>query len=140
MDIYLPRRAEPRVKLRTTLLVVGMRADGELFEERTTTLDVSPCGAAIATRGLLTRGDRVVVEAITYSFRARALVRSCVADDRTGGFVVGLEYLDGATNPIVIWRGRDAAHPSLEGFGWEAAPGARERDGRDAPRPRLRVV
>ena len=102
-DVYKNKRREPRVKLNTHVTVSGRDANGDPFAYDTVTVDVSPHGASFMIENPMRCGT--IVDFITrdYTFRSRAVVRSVDCDRSTGNVIVGVEYLDEATNPLVIW-------------------------------------
>ena len=102
-DIYRNKRREPRVKLHTHVTVSGCDANGDLFTFDTVTVDVSPHGASFTMEDPMRCGS--IIEFVTrdYTFRTRAVVRSVDRDRATGNVIVGVEYLDEAKNPVVIW-------------------------------------
>jgi hypothetical protein len=102
-DIFKNKRREPRVKLHTHVTVSGSDANGEIFSYDTITVDVSPHGASIALETPIRCGTIVDFMTRGYEFRTRAVVRSVEPDRKTSLLIVGVEYLDEATNPIVIW-------------------------------------
>ena len=103
-DVYQNKRHEPRVKLHTHVIVSGCDANGEKFLCDTVTVDVSPHGASLALDHPMRCGDVVEFVARDYMFHTRAVVRSVDQDRTTGTTIVGVEYLDAARNPIVIWN------------------------------------
>lgn len=103
LDVYNNKRREPRVKIHTRVLVVGCDANGDDFRAETTTVDVSPHGASVCLEQNLVRGSVVEFATQGYSFRTRAVVRAIEPDRVNGTYLVGLEYLDDAVNPVVIW-------------------------------------
>lgn len=103
LDVYNNKRREPRVKIHTRVIVAGCDCNGEDFRAETTTVDVSPHGASVCLEQNLVRGSVVEFATQGYSFRTRAVVRAIEADRSSGTHLVGLEYLDDAVNPVVIW-------------------------------------
>ena len=103
LDVYSNKRREPRVKLHTHVTVSGCDANGDLFTYDTITVDVSPHGAAFAIESPMRFGTILDFATRDYTFRTRAIVRSIDRDRATGNAIVGVEYLDEATNPVVIW-------------------------------------
>ena len=102
-DVYKNKRREPRVKLHTHVTVSGHDANGDLFTYDTVTVDVSPHGASFTIDNAMRCGSIVDFVTRDYTFRTRAVVRSVDRDRATGNVIVGVEYLDEATNPVVIW-------------------------------------
>lgn len=103
LDVYNNKRREPRVKIHTRVIVAGCDANGDDFRAETTTVDVSPHGASVCLEQNLVRGSVVEFATQGYSFRTRAVVRAIDRDHESGSHLVGLEYLDDAVNPVVIW-------------------------------------
>ena len=103
-DMYKNKRREPRVKLHTHVTISGRDANGERFHCETVTVDVSPHGASLAIDYPVGQGEVVDFATRDYSFHTRAVVRSVERDRITGSTVVGVEFLDDARNPLVIWE------------------------------------
>jgi hypothetical protein len=103
-DVYQNKRREPRVRLHTRVTLSGRDTNGEKFLCETVTVDVSPHGASLAVDHPLSQGEIVDFATRDYSFHTRAVVRSVERDRTTGTTVVGVEYLDDARNPVVIWK------------------------------------
>jgi hypothetical protein len=103
MNAFSARRREPRLKIQTPVRVSGRTLQGEPIAVETVTLDVSPRGASVAVERPIPKGTVVEFSARSYEFRTRASVRSVARDLRTGEIVLGLEFLDDARNPLVIW-------------------------------------
>lgn len=112
LDVYNNKRREPRVKIHTRVIVAGSDSNGDDFRAETTTVDVSPHGASVCLDQSLVRGSVVEFATQGYAFHTRAVVRIIEADPLTGSFVVGLEYLDDAVNPVVIWGVGQGGHQS----------------------------
>jgi hypothetical protein len=118
VTVYALKRKEPRVKLctRVEIVPVGVASGGQPFE--TVTLDVSTCGASVLSEVKLAVGSTVRITALRYAFQANALVRTVALDRTSDKYVLGLEYLDGAKNPIVVWQQPRRATPGdLAGIG-----------------------
>jgi hypothetical protein len=111
-DVFKGKRREPRVRLNTAVTVTGLHANGEAFSYDTITVDVSPGGAAVRIAGSIACGTIVDFATRGYAFRTRAVVRSVEIDQVTGTSVVGVEYLDEARNPIVIWSPPSSRRPA----------------------------
>lgn len=103
IDVFKAKRREPRVRLNTRVVVTGRDARGEVFSAETTTIDVSPRGAALRLTTPLHLGEIVSFSTRDYAFSTRAVVRSVEIDRADGGALIGLEYLDESRNPVVIW-------------------------------------
>ena len=103
LDVYKNKRREPRVKLHTHVTVSGCDANGDLFTCETVTVDVSPHGASFVIESPMRSGAIVDFSTRDYRFQTRAVVRSVDRDRATGNVIVGVEYLDEAKNPVVIW-------------------------------------
>jgi hypothetical protein len=103
LDVYRNKRREPRVKLHTHVTVSGCDANGDLFACDTVTVDVSPHGASFVIENPMRCGAVVDFSTRNYKFQTRAVVRSVDRDRATGHVIVGVEYLDEAKNPVVIW-------------------------------------
>ena len=99
VSVYTLKRKEPRVKLCTRVAVTIATGDDDVSFE-TTTVDVSSHGASVRLETKLEVGAVVTFTAIKYTYSTRAAVRSVVPDRTAGGYLIGLEYLDGR-NPIV---------------------------------------
>lgn len=102
-NVFLAKRREPRVKLNTHVTVSGRDAYGETFSCETVTMDVSPHGASLTIDRTVRCGTVVDFRTRDYEFRSRAIVRTVDMNRETGASTVGIEYLDEATNPVVIW-------------------------------------
>jgi PilZ domain-containing protein len=102
-DVYSNKRREPRVKLHTHVTVSGCDANGDMFTCDTVTVDVSPHGASFMIESPMRCGSIVDFSTRNYQFRTRAVVRAVDRDRATGNVIVGVEYLDEAKNPVVIW-------------------------------------
>jgi hypothetical protein len=109
MDAFAVRRREPRVRLGTRALIFGRAEDGRTLELEGATIDLSPGGVAVTTHVALPVGSVVKYVAIGYPFAARACVRNSSADRVTGRVTLGLEFLDDARNPLIIWRAPNGA-------------------------------
>ena len=99
-NIQSLKRKEPRVKLCTRVAVTVTTGDACASFE-TTTVDVSPHGAAIRFETTLPVGSVIRFAALKYPYSTRAAVRSVTPDRGAGGYLIGLECLDGP-NPIVV--------------------------------------
>lgn len=110
-DVFQNKRREPRVKIHTHVTVSGHDANGVMFTCETVTVDVSPHGAALAINHPVRCGTILDFATRNYSFRTRAVVRSVEHDRASGGVIVGLEYLDDLTNPVVIWSRPESDRP-----------------------------
>ena len=97
------RRREPRLRLRVSVTVEGMRGDGNLFRVDTKTFDVSPSGAGIELPWPIPIGSILEVTAERLGFAARAIVRHNMTDRSTTNSIVGLEFLDGKRLQVVDW-------------------------------------
>lgn len=102
-DLFKRKRREPRVKLNTSITVSGKDANGQAFSCDTATADVSPHGASFTLDVPIRCGAIVEFRTRNYNFNVRAVVRTVEVDVVAGCSVVGVEYLDEATNPVVIW-------------------------------------
>lgn len=109
-DVFKNKRREPRVKLHTRVTVSGSDANGARFTCDTVTVDVSPHGAAVAVEGSMRRGAVVDFRTRDYEFHTRAVIRTVDVDRESGRSIIGIEYLDEVTNPVIIWM-----HPSTQG-------------------------
>jgi hypothetical protein len=103
MNVYSIRRREPRVKLTTKALIIDDSVEGSSREIECVTIDLSPHGASVFTEEELPIGTVIHFRGIGYSFDARARIRSVAKDRASGKNILGLEYLDNSTNPLVIW-------------------------------------
>lgn len=104
MDAFAVRRREPRVRLGTRALLLARSEDGRALELEGATIDLSPHGVAVTTHEPLPIGAVVKYLAVGYPFMARACVRNSSTDRVTGRVTLGLEFLDEARNPLVIWQ------------------------------------
>jgi hypothetical protein len=103
MTVYDRYRFEPRVRLRTRVEITGRASDGSPFTEETETLDLSAAGACVALRRRVDPGSVLTFTARGYQFRALAVVRSVERSFAAEPARVGLEFLEGLRNPLVIW-------------------------------------
>ena len=103
LDVYWNKRLEPRVRLHTHVAISGRDANGEKFHCETVTCDVSPRGASLALEHPMRCGEIVNFVARDYPFHTRPIERPVERDRETGRIVIGVEYLDDARNPVVIW-------------------------------------
>lgn len=113
-SIYAIKRKEPRVKLSTRVQITTYPKAGEKVSFETVTIDISPRGASIRSTVSLPVDSIITFAAVRYVFETRAAVRSIVPDRVDGGFIVGVEYLDNVTNPIVVWKKPSSAPVSCE--------------------------
>jgi hypothetical protein len=98
---FKDRRREPRVHLCVAVIVTGTDANEEVFSLTTRTIDLSPSGAGVLMDRFLPEDAVVKITATGYEFTTWAVVRSTRVDRDTNMPIVGFEYLDGVTNPIV---------------------------------------
>lgn len=108
-NIYAVKRKEPRVKLHTQVRITTLSQTGPPQTYETVTLDVSPHGASVRIERALPLGSVVQFAAVGYKFETRAVVRSVVPDRLAGDYLIGLEYADDRTNPIVGWSAKRAS-------------------------------
>ena len=104
VSVYALKRKEPRVKLNTKVRITTLPNKGDGMSFETVTLDVSPHGASVHSDLALPLDSVVRFSAVRYVFETRAVVRSITPERASGGYLVGLEYLDDTTNPIVRWK------------------------------------
>lgn len=142
MNVYSIKRREPRIRIRTGVVISGKDARGEVFTDECFTIDVSPHGASFTIERQLTHGTIVDFTAKNYAFKARAVVCGVSRDEAEGTWIYGVEYLDGARNPIVVWSDGTPHESTVVVEGPEDAarsaptlPAAHE-----SPRPGRRVV
>jgi hypothetical protein len=83
--------------------VVGRAADGSRVEREATTVDISPRGVAVTTTDTIAVGSIVRYVGKGYGFEAQGRVANSSTDRTTGLVTLGIEFLDGVTNPLVIW-------------------------------------
>ena len=85
VSVYALKRKEPRVKLNTKVRITTLPEKGEGMSFETTTLDVSPRGAAVHAEVALPLDSVVRFSAVRYVFETRAVVRSVVPERTSGG-------------------------------------------------------
>jgi hypothetical protein len=114
VSVYALKRKEPRVKLNTKVRITTIAEHGEGTSFETVTLDVSPHGASVHAEIALPLDSLVRFAATRYVFETRAVVRSVVPERSSGGYIIGLEYLDDSTNPIVVWKKASTPEPACK--------------------------
>jgi hypothetical protein len=95
------RRREPRVRLAVTFKIRWKDERGRPVYAEAKTFDLSPSGAGIIMDSVLPVGTVIDLAGKLFSFKARAVVRSCRIERLVGRYVIGVEYLDGKEIPIV---------------------------------------